>query len=92
MFNICNISQVIGDVIAHQKRGANISLLQEVLDKLCAKEVLEAKYIDHSLTGSYAGFRECHIQPDWLLIYSVNNNELILIASRTGNQAELFDI
>lgn len=75
-----------------KKRGYNLSLLQEVLDKLCAEETLEEKYRDHALTGSYKGFRECHIQPDWLLIYAISEEELILVASRTGTHADLFDL
>lgn len=75
-----------------KKRGYNLALLQNVLDKLCAGETLEAKYKDHSLPGSYSGFRECHIQPDWLLIYAINESELILVASRTGTHSDLFDM
>ncbi len=74
-----------------KKRGRNVSLLREVLEKLCAKESLEARYKDHALIGSYIGFRECHIQPDWLLIYAVNDDELTLVASRTGSHADLFN-
>lgn len=75
-----------------KKRGYNLALLQNVLDKLCAGETLEAKYKDHSLLGSYSGFREYHIQPDWLLIYAINESELILVASRTGTHSDLFDM
>lgn len=74
-----------------KKRGLDISLLQDVLNKLCAKKTLDAKYKDHALTGPYVGFRECHIQPDWLLIYAVNESNLILVASRTGSHADLFN-
>lgn len=74
-----------------KKRGRDISLLREVLEKLCAKESLEARYKDHALIGSYIAFRECHIQPDWLLIYAVNDDELTLVASRTGSHADLFN-
>ena len=52
-----------------QKRGYNISLLKNVIDKLMANQVLPQKYCDHKLTGIYSGFNECHILPDWLLIY-----------------------
>ena len=72
-----------------KKRGYNLSLLQDILDKLCAKEPLEPKYRDHALSK---GFRECHIQPDWLLIYAIDHDRLILIASRTGTHADLFDM
>ena len=75
-----------------KKRGYNLSLLQDVLDKLCAKEPLEPKHRDHALSGSYKGFRECHIQPDWLLIYAIDDDRLILVASRTGTHADLFDM
>lgn len=53
-------------------------------------EQLDPKHHDHALTGSYTGFRECHIQPDWLLIYYIKKDELIITASRTGTHADLF--
>ena len=53
-------------------------------------ETLPAKYRDHTLTGNYSGFRECHITPDWLLIYEVRESELILVLSRTGTHSDLF--
>lgn len=74
-----------------KKRGYDISLLETVLKKLLSEKKLEEKYRDHALVGNYAGFRECHILPDWLLIYAVNNSELILTASRTGTHSDLFD-
>jgi addiction module toxin, relE/stbE family len=75
-----------------KKRGYNLSLLQEVLENIVCQETLESKYRDHALSGSYKGFRECHIQPDWLLIYAVKDDKLILVASRTGTHADLFDM
>ncbi|MCD7847933.1 MAG: type II toxin-antitoxin system YafQ family toxin [Oscillospiraceae bacterium] len=72
------------------KRGYNISLLESVVDKIASGVILEAKYRDHFLTGDYNGFKECHITPDWLLIYQVKENELILILSRTGTHSDLF--
>ena len=57
---------------------------------LVEEKDLDAKYCDHALTGNYIGFRECHIQPDWLLIYLINHQELILTASRTGSHSDLF--
>ena len=51
---------------------------------------LDQKYRDHELTGNYKNFRECHIEPDWLLIYQIENEELILILSRTGTHSDLF--
>ena len=53
-------------------------------------KTLEAKYKDHALTGNYKGYRECHIQPDWLLIYQYDNNELYLYLARTGTHSDLF--
>lgn len=74
-----------------KKRGYDISLLETVLEQLLSEKKLEEKYRDHALIGNYLGFRECHILPDWLLIYAVNNSELILTASRTGTHSDLFD-
>ncbi len=51
---------------------------------------LELQYRDHDLGGNYAGFRECHIKPDWLLIYRIDENRLILFLTRTGSHADLF--
>ena len=65
------------------KRGYNIKLLEEVITLLANGEALPEKYRDHSLIGDYADCRECHITPDWLLVYSVNNNELILYLTKT---------
>lgn len=72
------------------KRGYNMALLEKVVNCLAARETLEAKYKDHSLTGNHAGFRECHITPDWILIYRIENNELYLLLSRTGTHSDLF--
>ena len=66
-----------------------MSLLEVIIEKLKNQETLEAKHHDHPLKGNYAGFRECHILPDWLLIYAVDNNRLILTASRTGSHSDL---
>lgn len=71
-----------------QKRKYNLSLLQEAVDTLRVPASLPAKNKDHGLTGNYAGCRECHILPDWLLIYRINENELYLV--RTGTHADLF--
>ena len=74
-----------------KKRGLNIQLLENVIDLLLQEKLLEPKYKDHALTGNYIGFRECHIQPDWLLIYVINNKKLVLTATRTGTHSDLFD-
>lgn len=74
-----------------KKQGKNMTLLQTVIDDLLAEKVLDEKYLDHPLVGKYVGFRECHIQPDWLLIYTVDRGQLILVAARTGTHSDLFD-
>ncbi|MBQ1452918.1 MAG: type II toxin-antitoxin system YafQ family toxin [Ruminococcus sp.] len=73
-----------------QKRGYQIQLIKEVVRKLSDGETLEAKYKDHPLSGDYAGCRECHITPDWLLIYEIYEDELILYLTRTGTHSDLF--
>ena len=77
------------DVKLLKKRGKDLKLLQEVIDILLEGEPLDAKYKDHALVGNYIGFRECHIQPDWLLIYMINSEQLIVTASRTGSHSDL---
>ncbi|VAW42535.1 mRNA interferase YafQ [hydrothermal vent metagenome] len=71
-----------------KRRGADVNILQIVIKKLAHDEVLDAKYSDHALIGNYAGTRECHLKPDWLLIYRLVNDQLILV--RTGSHADLF--
>ena len=70
--------------------GHTPELLQEVLDYLVQEQPLPEKYRDHALSGNYADFRECHILPDWLLIYKVEEDILILTLTRTGSHSELF--
>lgn len=72
------------------KRGYNVGLLDEIVSKLASGKILEEKYKDHALSGNYSDFRECHITPDWLLIYQINNEKLILVLSRTGTHSDLF--
>jgi len=62
--------------------------LKEVLEKIISGQELEAKYSDHALVGQYKGTRECHIESDWLLIYELAQNEVVLI--RTGTHVDLF--
>lgn len=73
-----------------KKRGLNIGLLDAVVDKLLSGTPLEEKYKDHALKGNWNGFRECHIQPDWLLIYLVEDDILTLTLVDTGTHADLF--
>ena len=76
------------DVRRLKRRGVDLSRLQAVVRTLAADESLAERYRDHALVGNWQGFRECHIQPDWLLIYRVTEGELQL--ARTGNHADLF--
>lgn len=73
-----------------RKRGYDLSLLGTVVDMLAAGDELPAKYRDHSLSGSFTGCRECHITPDWLLIYELSDSDLILYLTRTGSHSDLF--
>ncbi|MCL1819256.1 MAG: type II toxin-antitoxin system YafQ family toxin [Oscillospiraceae bacterium] len=73
-----------------KKRGLKIELLDEIIQTLREQKPLAPKHRDHELTGDYNGFRECHIQSDWLLIYLIDGKKLILTASRTGTHSDLF--
>lgn len=73
------------------KRHLPISLLDEVIVLLANGEPLPEKYRDHALSGNWSCFRECHIQPDWLLIYRIENDILVLTLTRTGTHSDLFD-
>ncbi len=72
------------------KRGYNILLMEKVIEMLADEEPLPRKYKDHPLSGDYFDCRECHITPDWLLIYRIEENELILALTRTGTHSDLF--
>ena len=72
------------------RRGYDIRLLEEVITLLANEQTLPEKYRDHRLIGDYTNCRECHITPDWLLVYQIDNNELILYLTRTGTHSDLF--
>lgn len=78
------------DLKLAKKRGLKLTLLEEIVDALAAQEPLPASNYDHALTGNYAGYRECHIAPDWLLIYKVDDEALFLFLFRTGTHSDLF--
>ena len=74
-----------------KKRKYDLTLLAQIINKLSDSEILPEKYRDHHLTGDYKGFRECHIQSDWIfLIYKIGKNILVLTLSRTGTHSGLF--
>ena len=78
------------DIKLAQKQGKNIDKLFTVIDLLAHGNTLEAKFRDHELGGAYKGCRECHIEPDWLLIYEIDNGLLILVLNRVGSHSDLF--
>ena len=78
------------DLKLAQKRCMNLNLLRDVVNALANEEKLAAKYHDHDLSGVFSGFRECHIQPDWLLVYRIEKKELELFLFRTGTHSDLF--
>lgn len=72
------------------KCGLNVELLENVIALLAMGEPLPAKNKDHALTGNWVGHRECHILPDWLLVYRIEDNILVLTLARTGTHSDLF--
>lgn len=80
------------DLKLAKRRGLDLRLLKDVVDLLAQEKALPDSNKDHALTGKYAAFRECHIKPDWLLIYRVEEEALALMLFRTGSDADLFDL
>ena len=78
------------DIKLAQKQGKDLDKLFAVVDTLASGGTLELKYRDHDLSGDYKGCRECHIEPDWLLIYEIDNGLLILVLNRVGSHSDLF--
>ena len=83
-------SQFKKDWKTAKRRGYDMSLIEEVIMLLATKAALPEKYCDHELKGKYSGYRECHITPDWLLIYKYKDNYLILALAATGTHSDLF--
>ena len=90
MLKLVTTGQFRRDYKRIKKRGYDISMLEKVIDLLLNEQPLDEKFKDHNLIGNYAGFRECHIASDWLLIYTADKKRLLLTASRTGTHADLF--
>jgi mRNA interferase YafQ len=90
MLIIKNTSKFKTDYILAIKRGYDINLLDEIIIKIAKREPLLKKHNDHALKGRYKGFRECHILPDWLLVYLIDDKILTLTLARTGTHADLF--
>ncbi len=90
MLKISATNKFKKDLKICQKRKYNFDLLYSVVDTLAIPAPLEEKNREHNLKGDYAGHKECHISPDWLLIYRTTDTELILV--RTGTHADLFNM
>lgn len=78
------------DLKLAKKQGKDLEKLFQIVEILAEGRTLEAKHRDHSLSGNYRGFRECHIEPDWLLVYRIYENVLVLSLVRLGSHSELF--
>lgn len=89
-YGIVQTTKFRKDLKLIKKRGYNLLLLGEIVDLLAEGKPLPEKTKDHILAGNYKGCRECHITPDWLLIYEITNDELILYLTRTGSHSDLF--
>ena len=91
MLKIVASNQFKKDLKRAIKRNLNIGLLDDVVSDLSNNKKLDSKYKDHELKGEYSGFRECHIEPDWLLIYRKEMDELELFLLMTGTHSDLFE-
>ena len=89
-YEIVPSNQFKRDLKLAQKRGYDLGKIKKVIAALADGEPLDAHCRDHLLTGDWGGFRECHIQPDWLLIYQINGEQLLLFLTRTGTHSDLF--
>ena len=90
MYSIWYSNKFKKDIRRAIKRGHNINQIQAIIELLASGESLPEKYKDHQLTGNWSGYRECHINPDWLLIYKIDDDMLILTLTRTGTHSDLF--
>lgn len=89
-YEVIFTNQFKKDLKLAKKQGKKLARLLTVIEALANGETLDAKYRDHALTGDYIGTRECHIEPDWLLVYEIRNSVLVLILYRLGSHSELF--
>lgn len=89
-YEILSTGRFKKDLKTIMKRGYNIQLLQDVVNLLVAGTPLPKKNKDHMLTGNWTGHRECHVAPNWLLIYKIDNDVLVLTLTRTGTHNDLF--
>ena len=90
MYRIIPTARFRKDLKRAAKRGLPMEQLENVVDALSLGKTLAPKYQDHALTGNYVGYRECHIQPDWLLVYRIDEEILTLVLAYTGTHSDLF--
>lgn len=90
MYKVDYTNQFKKDLKLAKAQGRDINKLKEVVAILASGKELPEKYLDHNLTGIYQSCRECHIMPDWLLIYKIYEDELILLLNRVGSHSSLF--
>jgi len=91
MLTIVYTSKMKRDVKREKKRGKDLSKLTVALDLLASGKPMPEKYRDHPLKGEMRGYRECHLESDWLLVYQIIQSKLVLLASGTGTHVDLFD-
>ena len=90
MLKIVPSNQFKRDLKLARKRGCKMEHLRDVVNALANEQKLDEKYRDHRLAGNYNGFRECHVEPDWFLVYRINQDALELFLFRTGTYSDLF--
>ena len=90
MLNIEHTTRFKSDLNLAKRRQKSMKKIQDVMEKIAAEKPLDKKLRDHSLTGNWQDFRECHIEPDWLLIYKITSDRKTVIFTRTGTHADLF--
>ena len=91
MFRFITTNRFEKDYKLMQRRGKEINKLDAIMRKLIHGETLDMKYKNHALKGNYKDRRECHIEPDWLLVYKIDKNEKAIIFERTGSHADIFE-
>ena len=90
-YQIKHTTQFKKDYKLAKRRNMKLQILKDVVTKLANGEQLETKYRDHALSGDWIGHRECHLLPDWLLIYRIEGDILVLTLTRTGTHSDLFN-
>lgn len=90
MYKVYSTNTFKKDIIKAKKSGLNINELNSVIKSIANNEILDTKYKDNAQKGNWIGYRECHIRPDWILVYRIVNEKLLLVLQRTGTHSELF--